>query len=296
MDWDKLRIFHTVAEAGSLTRAGESLELSQSAVSRQISALEESLGVSLFHRHARGLVLTEQGALLQTAARDISSRLAIVEEQIRDSQTLPEGPLRITTVGFLGSTWLAPLLPELRETYPKLDVTLLLDNRIYNLGMREADVAIRLYKPEDPDLIRQTLGTIRFHIYGAKNYLEKHGRPQTPDDLKKHTLLGYPEHMTAPFSDPNWLFRTAGVHKDQGHRRLVMNSMYAIHNAVKAGAGLAALPDYLMTGNEEVSIVLPDHQPPEVTMYFVYPEDRRDSCRIRVFLQFLEGKISQTAF
>ncbi|MBU0858812.1 MAG: LysR family transcriptional regulator, partial [Alphaproteobacteria bacterium] len=89
MDWDKLRIFHAVAEAGSFTHAGEALNLSQSAVSRQISTLEESLGVSLFHRHARGLLLTEQGELLQKAAKDIFGKLSMIEGQLVDSRQLP---------------------------------------------------------------------------------------------------------------------------------------------------------------------------------------------------------------
>jgi DNA-binding transcriptional LysR family regulator len=136
MDWDKLRIFHAVAEAGSFTHAGESLNLSQSAVSRQISSLEESLGVTLFHRHARGLLLTEQGELLHKTAREIFGQLSMIEGQISDSKQLPEGPMRITVAEFIGSTWLAPRLGKLREEHPDIQLTVLLDDRILNLGMR----------------------------------------------------------------------------------------------------------------------------------------------------------------
>lgn len=153
MDWDKLRIFYAVAEAGSFTHAGDTLNLSQSAVSRQISTLEESIGVSLFHRHARGLILTEEGELLQTAAAEIFGKLAMIEGQLADARKLPEGPLRITVAEFIGSTWLAPKLEQLRREHPDVKLTMLLDDRIFNLSMREADAAIRLYKPEQPDLI-----------------------------------------------------------------------------------------------------------------------------------------------
>ncbi len=296
MDWDKLRIFHAVAEAGSFTHAGESLNLSQSAVSRQISTLEESLGVTLFHRHARGLLLTEQGELLQKAAKDIFGKLAMIEGQLVDSKQLPEGPLRITTTEFIGSTWLAPHLDMLRNRHPNIQLTMLLDDRVLNLGMREADAAIRLYKPEQPDLIQRQLATINFHIYASKSYLKQHGKPKEAKELQKHTLIGYPENTPLPFSDPNWLFRIAGVDPEENFKLLMMNSMYAMHEAVLGGAGLAMLPDYIVKNDRDVEAVLPDLQPPGVDMYFVYPEERRHSQRIRIFRDFLLDLVGKTDF
>ena len=297
MDWDKLRIFHAVAEAGSFTHAGEALNLSQSAISRQISTLEESLGVSLFHRHARGLLLTEQGELLQKAAKDIFGKLSMIEGQLLDSKQLPEGPLRITTTEFIGSTWLAPRLTDLKDTHPDIQLTLLLDDRILNLGMREADAAIRLYKPEQPDLIQRQLATIHFHIYASRDYIERHGRPKDAKDLRNHTLIGYPEGAPAPFADQNWLFRVAGVDPEQTNNLLMMNSLYAIHRAVEGGAGLATLPDYLIEGSRgSLERLLPDVAPAGVDMYFVYPEERRHSQRIAIFRDFLLKHVGTTAF
>lgn len=296
MDWDKLRIFHAVAEAGSFTHAGDTLNLSQSAISRQISSLEDSVGVTLFHRHARGLLLTEQGELLQKAARDIFGKMSMIESQLLDSKKLPEGPLRVTTTEFIGSTWLAPRMAEFREQNPEIQPTLLLDDLVYDLGMREADVAIRLYKPEHPDLIQRHLTTIHQHIYGSKSYLEKHGTPQNIRDLKNHTLVGYPQNTPAPFSDPNWLFRTAGVDPEEDYNLLMMNSMYAMLQAVVGGAGLATLPDYLVEQHKDLVQVLPNSQPPGVEMYFVYPEERRNAQRISVFRDFLLDLLSRTKF
>jgi len=296
MDWDKLRIFHAVAEAGSFTHAGDVLNLSQSAVSRQISSLEDSLGVSLFHRHARGLLLTEQGELLQKAAKDIFGKLSMTEGQLLDSKQLPEGPLRITTTDFIGSTWLAPRLKELNQRHPNIQLSMLLDDRILNLSMREADAAIRLYKPEQQDLIQRQLTTIHFHIYGSKNYLQEHGIPQSPKDLKNHKLIGYPENSPAPFADLNWLFRLAGADPDSDQSLLMINSMYAIHQAVESGAGLAALPDYLAAASDNLEIVLPDHKPKDVEVYFVYPEERRHSQRIAIFRDFLLEHVAKTRF
>jgi DNA-binding transcriptional LysR family regulator len=269
MDWDKLRIFHAVAEAGSFTHAGETLNLSQSAVSRQISSLEESLGVTLFHRHARGLLLTEQGELLHKTARDIFGKLSMIEGQISDSKQLPEGPMRITVAEFIGSTWLAPRLGKLREDHPDIQLTVLLDDRILNLSMREADAAIRLYKPEQPDLIQRHLTTLRFHIAASPAYLEKHGRPKDLKDLQNHTLIGFPENVPAPFADPNWLFRVAGVDPEDHNNLLMMNSMYAIQRAVESSAGIAALPHYMFHNNPDMEVILPEAERSGVDVYFV---------------------------
>ncbi len=296
MDWDKLRIFHAVAEAGSFTHAGEKLNLSQSAVSRQISTLEESLGVTLFHRHARGLLLTEQGEMMHKASKEIFARLSMIEGRILDSRKLPEGPLRITVAEFIGSTWLAPKLKKLRKEHPEIQLTILLDDRIYNLGMREADAAIRLHKPEQPDLIQRQLATLNFHLCASKNYLENHDLPDSVRDLKKHTLIGYPDDVPAPFADPNWLFRIAGVDPEEDYNLVMMNSMYGIYQMVKQGTGIAALPDYLTHQDEDMEIILPDVERPGVDMYFVYPEERRHSQRIGIFRDFLLKFINEAKF
>jgi DNA-binding transcriptional LysR family regulator len=296
MDWDKLRIFYAVAEAGSFTHAGETLNLSQSAVSRQISTLEESISVSLFHRHARGLILTEEGELLHKTAGEIFGKLAMIEGQLADSKQLPEGPLRITVAEFIGSTWLAPKMAQLREEHPDIQLTMLLDDRILNLGMREADAAIRLYKPEQPDLVQRQLTSIHFHLCASKDYLKKHGTPKTAKELKKHTLIGYPENVPAPYADPNWLFRIADIDGEGDSNTIMMNSIYGIFEAVRAGAGIAALPDYMVAGNKDITQILESTTRLPVDVYFVYPEERRHSKRIGIFKDFLLKTVSETKF
>lgn len=293
MDWDKLRIFCIVAEAHSFTHAGEVLNLSQSAISRQISGLEDSLGVLLFHRHARGLVLTEQGELLYQAAHEVFEKLSNVEGQIHDSKQREDGPLRVTVSEFVGSTWLMPRLAHFREEHPDLQLTILMDDRIYNLGMREADVAIRLHKPDQQDLIQRHLATLKFHIYGGKEYLDKYGRPKSVKDLKNHTLLGYPKNVPAPFADPNWLFDLAGINPDHDYNVFMINSLYAIFRAVRRDAGLAVLPDYMVGHySDRLEIVLKDQVREPVDIFFVYPEERRHSRRIAIFRDFLLNNLS----
>ena len=171
MDWDKLRIFHAVADKGSLTHAGEVLHLSQSAVSRQIRALEESLTATLFHRHARGLILTEQGELLFDATQAMVKRLDATAARIRDSEDEVFGELRVTTTTGFGTLWLAPRLAALYEKYPALKIDLMLEERVLDLPMREADVAIRMKEPSQADLIRKRLMNIQMRLYATPEYL-----------------------------------------------------------------------------------------------------------------------------
>lgn len=296
MDWDKLRTFHIVAEEGSFTHAGDALGLSQSAVSRQISALEDSLDIKLFHRHARGLLLTEAGEILENTARDIFGKLAMLEASLSDTKSKPSGMLRMTAPGFLGSTWLVPRLAELREKYNGLQVSLIMDDRILNLSMREADAAIRLYKPDQNDLMYTSLGKINFHICGSKDYFKKHGTPTSAKDLKNHTLIGYPPNVTAPFEDPNWLFRKANVDLHHNPKLVMINSLYGIFEAVRNGAGLAVLPDYLMNDSKQIDICLETVTRPSVEMFFVYSEERKNSTRIKVLQEFLIESVKNSAF
>lgn len=296
MDWDKLRIFHSVAESGSLTGAGQSLGLSQSAVSRQITTLEESLGVALFRRHARGLVLTEQGQLLHEATKEIHSRLSLIKGQLMDTHRRPAGPLKVTVSEFIASTWLAPRLAEFRESYPEIQLTIIIDDKILNLNRREADAAIRLYKPKETGLVQRHLAAIHFHICASKSYFEKHGRPEKIEDLQEHFLLGFPEGIPGPFDDINWLFEAAHIDPGKYQRIILMNSMYAIYRAAREGAGLAVLPDYIIKTHPELEVVLPNLKRPDVDMYFIYAEERRNSKRINALRDFVLENVSKTTY
>ena len=296
MDWDKLRIFHAVAEAGSFTHAGEILNLSQSAVSRQISALEDSLRVPLFHRHARGLILTEQGELLYRTAHEVFGKLAMVEAQLSESKDRPKGQLKITTTVAFGSTWLAPRLREFVELYPEVEPRLVLDDRELDLSMREADVAVRMSPPRQADLIQRHLLTVHIHIYAAPSYLKKMGMPKSAADLDEHRLIVYGDEGKAPVPDVNWMLRVGG--KDGGLRRptMAVNNVYAIMRAVQAGAGLGALPEFMVQGTTDLVQVLPELEGPQIDAYFVYPEELRNSSRIQVFRDFLLRNVAESRF
>jgi DNA-binding transcriptional LysR family regulator len=296
VDWDKLRIFHAVAQAGSFTHAGEELKLSQSAVSRQVSSLEEDLGVPLFHRHARGLILTEQGELLYRAAHDVSGRLSIAQAILADSKEKPTGDLRVTTTVGFGSTWLTPRIREFLDIYPDISLTLICDDRELNLSMREADIALRLTEPHQPDLVKRKLLTFHSHIYASPEYIKRRGAPQTIAELADHALIVYGNEAPTSLRTVNWLL-TVGMPEGQVRQaRLQVNNIYALLLAVESGLGVAALPDYMVHGNNRVVQVLHKVSGPPSDTYFVYPEELRNTKRIMVFRDFLLRKVQEWSF
>lgn len=293
MDWDKLRIFHAVAEAGSFTHAGETLNLSQSAVSRQVSTLEESLKVPLFHRHARGLILTEQGELLYRTAHEVFGKLAMTAAQLTESKDRPKGPLKVTTTVSFGSTWLAPRLYEFMEVYPEIELNILLSDQELDLGMREADVAIRLTAPRQADLIQRHILSVQMRIYAAPSYLKKAGMPRTVEDLDNHRIIVYGDDIRPPVPDVNWLLKLGRTSHKMRRPAVTVNNIYAIMRMIQTGAGLGALPSFIWPVNSELVEVLPDLEGPTIDAYFVYPEEMRASKRIHVFRDFLLRKVAE---
>lgn len=291
LDWDKLRIFHAVAEAGSLTHAGEQLGLSQSAVSRQIGALETQLNATLFHRHARGLILTEQGELLFRTAREFFSRLAVTEAMIADSKEKPTGDLRVTSTVTFGIVWLAPRLKEFMDVYPDIRISLVVDDHELDLSMREADVAIRMWKPTQSDLIQRRLLTVHNHLYASVDYITRHGAPQSLEDLNRHRLIVYGSEAPPHFDNINWVL-TAGNPEHPREPVLTINNVYGVMQAMVSGLGIAPLPDYLVQGNPRVVRVLPNVDGPNFDTYLVYPEELRATKRLAVFRDFLLRKVA----
>jgi DNA-binding transcriptional LysR family regulator len=289
MDWDKLKIFHAAAEAGSFTHAGESLGLSQSAVSRQVSALEQELKVPLFHRHARGLVLTEQGELLFRTAHEVFMKLESTRAKLSDSHDKPSGELRVTTAVGLGSYWLSPRIGEFLDLYPDIHVQLILSDEELDLAMREADVAIRLRLPVQPDLIQRKLFTMHFHAYASPTYLKSHGHPRSVEELDKHRILilgGLVPHF---YLGLNWLREVGRPEGKPRDAAFSVNNVTGLKQAVEHGAGIATLPDYLA---EQANLVqlFPEQNAPSLDAYFVYPEELRSVARVQVFRDFLIAK------
>jgi len=287
MDWDKLRIFHAVASAGSFTHAGQMLALSQSAVSRQISALEEEISTPLFQRHARGLTLTDEGELLYGAVSDVLSRLGQAEEALKNAQAAPRGSLKVTSSHGLGTYWLLPRINEFVRDFPELQVHLMFEDRELDLAQREADLAIRMRAPVQADLIQRKLFTVHYHIYGHADYLARHGTPKTFEDLARHTLIAYGESAPHEVRDVNWLIDSTRRITDGGGRALRINNITGILHAAEAGIGIAALPDYVAPDRPHLVRILPEIEGPTFDVHLVYCDALRQSKRVAAFRDFL---------
>lgn len=291
VDWDKLRIFDVVAAAGSFTHAGETLGMSQSAVSRQIASLEADFGVSLFHRHARGLILTEQGELLARTVHDMRSRLDEAKTRLIDSKDRPNGELRVTTTVGLGSNWLVPNLDEFFDLYPEINLRVVLADDELDISMREADVAIRLREPVQPDLVRRRLFDVHLHAYVSPTYIARHQQPRSLHELDAHRIVTFGRDAPGYLQQMNWL-ETAGLEAGAAPRVPVLrvNNITALKRAVTRGIGIAVLPDYTVDANARLVPVFAEHDLPCFECYFVYPEEMRNVARVNAFRDYLVAR------
>jgi len=289
MDWDKLRIFHAVASAGSFTHAGQQLTLSQSAVSRQISSLEEEISTPLFQRHARGLTLTDEGELLYTAVREVLSRLAAAEEALKNIHETPRGPLKITASHGIGAYWLLPRLKEFSKEYPDVEIHLLMEDRELDLSQREADLAVRMRAPVQADLIQRKLFTVHYHMYASKEFLEKQGEPKTLEDICNFPIVVYGETAAPEIREINWLLEHYKKHFKSGCKGSItrINNITGILQAVEVGLGIGVLPDYVAIGHPDLVRVLPEVPAPSFDVHLVYADALRQSKRVAAFRDFL---------
>lgn len=296
LDWDKLRIFHTAAEAGSFTHAAEKLNMSQSAVSRQISALEEDLGLKLFIRHARGLVLTEVGEQLFRTAHRMNWELQQVETQMSESQEVPTGPLLVTTTVGIGSTWLSSRIHEFLILYPEIQIEIKLNDAELDLAMREADVAIRLHRPNQSEMIQRKLFTVHNYFYASRSYLQEFGEPQAVEDLDRHRIISFGEPVPSYLGDINYLERLGRPDSSPRRASMKVNAIYGMMQACRAGIGIAMLPAYVTENEDNLVRVLAGIELPAYEAYFVYPPALKNSKRVGVFRDFLVGKAREWSF
>ncbi len=296
MDWDKLKIFHAVAEAGSFTNATLNLNLSQSAISRQIQSLEDDLKVRLFERHARGLTLTENGEYLFKTAHDVISKLREVETSLGDQKTKPSGKLTITTVRSFGTHWLTPRIQEFMNLNPEIEIELIFDDKELDLSTRQADIGIFMRRPKQLNYIQRKLMDINYHIYGSNIYLEKHGMPKSINDLNNHRFISFGKGAPSPVYNPDWALKIGT--KDKKRKPIMkVNSVMGLLLAVESGVGLAALPDYLVFQSKNLLKVLPEKcEGPITEAHFVYPQSLKNTARVQTFKNFLYSKISEWKF
>ncbi len=290
MDWDKLKVFHAAAQAGSFTHAGDQLSLSQSAVSRQVSALEQELGVSLFHRHARGLILTEQGELLHRTAHDVFMKLESARARLTDSRERPNGDLRVSTTIGIGVHWLTPRLGEFTDLYPDIRISLITTDEELDLSMREADVAIRLRLPTQPDLIQRKLFSVHSHAYASPEYLKRFGTPPSPHELDNHRVILLGSPTPSFLTNRNWLVEVGREPKNLRTPFITFNNVLGLMRGCQRGLGIAMLPDYLVEEDGNLVQLFGQTDGTALDAYFVYPEELKTVARVQVFRDFLVSK------
>jgi DNA-binding transcriptional LysR family regulator len=285
MDWDKLKIFHNVALDLNISEAAHKMNISHSSISRQVSALERELKVSLFKRHARGLTLTEQGKILFKTAHDIFGKIALTEAQLTDSKEKPAGKLTIAATVAFGTTWLAPRIEKFANSYPEIDISILIENKYTDLAQGDADVALRLTEPTQMDLIRFPLYEFQFKIYSSPEYIEKYGIPKDVAELSKHKIVAFGHDVEPSIPDVNCILDL--LPKKKNVKTLYVSNMYGVMRAIGGGAGIGALPEYMKISSNNLVPILPDAKTPKAVIYFTYPSELKGSKKIAALRDFL---------
>ncbi len=275
-----------VARAGGFSKAMSSLNVTQSAISRQVGALEDVLKVRLFTRTHKGLELTPSGVLLYETVSQVFDTLEDAQVQlIRDTREA-RGPLKVATSVSLGAFCLAPHLVDFSLQHPDISLSVMAQNYDLDLSKREADVAIRFGSPTQQDLIQRQLGTLKMKLYASPEYLQKRGEPKKITELHKHQLLHYDSDEGGIEAEYRaWLFPKKEPLK-ANRPFLSINSMLGLAHAAECGLGIAALFSESIEGRNLVP-VLPEEMGPSLDIYYVYPERLRGSKKIAVFGDFL---------
>ena len=291
MDWDKLKIFHNVALDLNISEAAHKMNISHSSISRQISALERDLKVSLFKRHARGLTLTEQGKILFKTAHDIFGKIALTEAKLTESKEKPTGPLTIAATVAFGTTWLAPRIEKFTNSYPEIDVSIIIENKYTDLAQGEADVALRLTEPTQMDLIRFPLYEFQFKIYSSPEYIEKFGIPKDVSELPNHKIVAFGDSVEPSIPDVNCILDL--LPKNKKVKTLFISNMYGVMRAIGGGAGIGALPEYMRISNNNLVPILPTVDTPKTIIYFTYPPELKGSKKIEALRDFLVREVNK---
>ena len=291
MDWDKLKIFHNVALDLNISEAAHKMNISHSSISRQISSLERDLKVSLFKRHARGLTLTEQGKILFKTAHDIFGKIALTEAKLTESKENPTGPLTIAATVAFGTTWLAPRIEKFTNSYPDIDVSIIIENKYTDLAQGEADVALRLTEPTQMDLIRFPLYEFQFKIYSSPEYIEKFGIPKDVSELPNHKIVAFGDSVEPSIPDVNCILDL--LPKNKKVKTLFISNMYGVMRAIGGGAGIGALPEYMRISNNNLVPILPTADTPKTIIYFTYPPELKGSKKIEALRDFLVREVNK---
>nr|WP_321250420.1 LysR family transcriptional regulator [uncultured Ruegeria sp.] len=275
-DWSLIQSFLSVAETGSLSAAARQLNRSQPTLGRQIQTLEADLGVSLFERHARGLRLSDAGAQLLPMAQQMHAAMNAFNLTAAGQSTQLEGSVRITASVFASHHLLPPILAQIRIQEPSIQLELVATDTSENLLYREADIAVRMYRPEQVDIVSRYLGDVPLCFCAARSYLDRAGRPQTPEDLFRHDLVGFDanEQIITEMRNKGW-----PANRDNFATRCDLQSAY--WELIRAGCGIGFSQVQVAEADPDVEILPLDVEIPVLPVWLAAPQAMRQTPRIR---------------
>jgi LysR family transcriptional regulator for bpeEF and oprC len=286
-----MKVFARVAELGSFSAAAEALELSRASVSTQVAALEKDLAARLLSRTTRKVALTDDGARFLQRCHRVFQELRAAEEELREPGEVPTGRLLVHGAASLGRQLVSPALPDLLTRYPSLGVDLRLSDRIVDPPQEGVDIALRGGTVSDPRLIARRVATSHWITCGSPAYLEQHGWPREPGDLRAHRLLGYRAPGAAR---PHcWFFREGGRQLSlEPACHATFDDPEALLAAAAQGGGIVQAMDLLAAGaleKRELVVVLPGTAVRGPPVSVIYPQAEEAAASVRLFVEFAAG-------
>ncbi len=290
MNWERLKVFHQVARAGSFTNAAFQMNISQSSLSRTIMQLEHELKTRLFHRLPHGLEPTPQGKNLYTVTTRMFHEAEAVENLFTQEKNAPAGLLRIITTISLASMWFPYYTLGFHEKYPDMRLVITGNDDNLDLNLRQADVSIRTFIPHQPDLIQNYLITFTPKFFASPDYLKKHGEPKTIEDLDNHRLLTYADYHVHPYGNSlHWILNAGGTVENLRKPFLRVNTGPGLLKMAEQGVGILAMSDQYPAVQESSLIpILQEYEGPGTKLYYSYPKQMKGFKRVEVLNSYLQ--------
>ena len=286
MDWDGFRYFIAAAETGSLTAAAKKLGSNQPTVGRYIDALEAALGVKLFQRTVKGLMLTEEGACVFEQSQSIQSAVIKVQRKTQAEQEEFSGTVRLALPEGLCLEVLTPLLPQFYKKYPNINLIMNVSSSSANLTKGEAEIAIRLFRPKDVNMVARRLGQMTLGLYASAGYAKTYGMPAKESDLKQHRIISYSDQLSH-LAENQWLLN----HSEPSSRVLQSDNTSTRLIATIAGTGISIQPDIFCKKKSDLVPVLESIELPSHEVWLVYHNDLRQLGRMRAVVEFIVSAI-----
>ena len=288
MDWDGFRYFIAAADSGSLTAAAKLLNSNQPTVGRHIDSLESALGVKLFQRSVKGMVLTEEGKYIYERCIKIQNSVVKIKRYVQNGKEKVTGTVRLSVPEGLGQEIIIPALDDFYQKYPYINLVLNVSSSTSNLSRGESDVAVRLFRPDEADLVVKHLGEMKMSLFASNNYKEKYSLPDKLQNLNMHKVITYGEQLSS-LPENQWLLE----HSCNSSHIFSSDSTAARLKATLSGIGISILPEVLAKSNTDLLQIFNKINIPSHNVWLVYHKDLRHIERIRTVLNFITSCLNR---